>query len=134
MVGRSDVYKQVLVVEGLVLAVVVHEGGVFQQPQSGGGDGAAQPGRAGRRLRDHPWGRLAVWQAEGTVVGERFDAGERNIVRNLVPCLLACQLYLLLTGQVVGRGLVVEVVRLPELVRIGHGGVRVGRGQASGED
>ena len=68
------------------------------------------------------------------MVGERFDAGERNIVRNLVLCLLACQLYLLLTGQVMCWRLVVEVVRLPELVRVGHGRVRVVGWQTSGED
>ena len=61
---------------------MVHEGGVFQQPQSGGGDGAAQPGGSGRGL--HHGGRLSVGQTEGTVVGERFDAAiERNNVRRL---------------------------------------------------
>ena len=58
---------------------MVNEGGVLQQPQSVGGDGAAQPGRGGRGLRDHHGRRLGVGQTEGTVVGERFNAGsEKN--------------------------------------------------------
>ena len=57
---------------------MVNEGGVLQQPQSVGGDGAAQPGRGGRGLRDHDGRRLAVRQTEGTVVGERFNAGSEK--------------------------------------------------------
>ena len=41
--------EQVFLV-GVVLGLVVHEGGVLQQPQSVGGDAAAQPGGRGRGL------------------------------------------------------------------------------------
>ena len=68
---------------GLLVGLVVHEGGVLQQPQSVGGDGPAQPGWSGRWLRDHHGRRLAVGKTEGTVVGEGFDAGMMNNVRKL---------------------------------------------------
>ena len=63
---------------GLLVGLVVDEGGVLQQPQSVGGDGAAQPGGGGRGLRDHHRRRLTLRQAEGTVVGERFNAGSEE--------------------------------------------------------
>ena len=52
----------------------------------------------------------------------------------LEGCWGGPQLYLLFARQVMGGRLVVEVVRLPELVRVGHGSVRVVRRQTSGED
>ena len=95
MVGRSDVYKQVLVVEGLVLAVVVHEGGVLQQPQLGRGDAAAQPRRRGRHQRQR---RATARTQHRLQVLERFDAAKGKYlvslekyfwtVSNLLLCLL----------------------------------------------
>ena len=66
-------------------------------------------------------GRLkAPWWAKGLMLEVR------KIVRKLLVGA-GRQVNLLLTGQVVRGRLVVEVVRLPELVRVGHGSVRVGR-------
>ena len=45
---------------------------MFEEPQSVGGDGPAEPGGGGGRLGDHGRG-LGVGKTEGTVVGERFD-------------------------------------------------------------
>ena len=72
-------------------------------------------------------GRLkAPWWAKGLMLEVK------KIVRKLQ---VGGQVNLLLTGQVVRGRLVVEVVRLPELVRVGHRSVRVVRGsQTSGED
>ena len=93
MVGRSDVYKQVLVVEGLVLAVVVHEGGVLQQPQLGRGDAAAQPRRRGRHQRQRPartQHRLQVLERFDAASGKYLVSLEKYFwtVSNLLLCLL----------------------------------------------
>ena len=73
-------------------------------------------------------GRLkAPWWAKGLMLEVR------NIVRKLAWCWRAEDL--LFTREVVRGRLVVEVVRLPELVRVGHRSVRVVRvSQTSGED
>ena len=75
--------EQVFLV-GVVLGLVVHEGGVLQQPQSVGGDAAAQPGGRGRGLGSHRRGQrhrgLRVRQTEGSVVGEWLNAEIDNIV------------------------------------------------------
>ena len=42
---------------GLLVGLVVHEGRVLQQPQSVGGDAAAQPGGRGRGLGSHRRGQ-----------------------------------------------------------------------------
>ena len=51
----ADVYKEMFVI-AVVISLYLHEGGVLQQPQLGGGDAPAQPGRCRLRRGRHQAG------------------------------------------------------------------------------
>ena len=75
VVNLAAYVDEEMLVVGVVQPLLLHEGGVLDQPELVGGDGPADPGRGGRGRGGRFWRRS---QVEGTG-GEGLHTEERQV-------------------------------------------------------